>query len=87
MWPLDGGQATQIILSFFDRAQANAGVTSCRSGLRDPALPSWCSVTDVNDLFLTIFFAYFAIINFQALQSIHQAQAMGLYQEDEWWRR
>ena len=38
-------------------------------------------------MFLTLFFAYFAIINFQILQSIHQAQSMGLYQEDEWWRR
>ena len=44
-------------------------------------------MTRTSELFLTVFFAYFAMINFQMLQSIHQAQSMGLYQEDEWWRQ
>ena len=40
-----------------------------------------------NDLFRALFFGYFAMINYQMLQSLHQAHSMGLYQEDEWWRR
>jgi membrane-associated protease RseP (regulator of RpoE activity) len=85
MWPLDGGQATQILLSLVDRAKGQR----------------WCHIvsllvsgslaivvfTQTADLFLSVFFASFAIINFQILHSIHQAQSMGLYQEDEWWRR
>ena len=29
----------------------------------------------------------FAFINFQVLQSLHQAQSFGVYQDDDWWRR
>jgi len=85
MWPLDGGQATQILLSLFDRSRGQRWchiVSLLVSGVLAIMVFTWTS-----DLFLTIFFAYFAMINFQSLQSIHQAQAMGLYQEDEWWRR
>ena len=40
-----------------------------------------------SDFFLTIFFGMFAFINFQVLQSLHQAQSFGVYQDDDWWRR
>ncbi len=85
IWPLDGGQATQIVLSFFDRARGQrwGHVVS----LLVAGILAILAITQTSELFLTIFFAYFAMINFQVLQSIHQAQAMGLYQEDEWWRR
>jgi stage IV sporulation protein FB len=85
MWPLDGGQATQVVLSLFDRARGQRWchiVSLLVSGILAIMVFKWTS-----DLFLTIFFAYFAMINFQSLQAIHQAQAMGLYQEDEWWKR
>jgi len=85
LWPLDGGQATQILLTFVDRSRG----------------PRWGHIVSLlvagglaivvmtltKDMFLAFFFAYFAIINFQVLQSLHQAHSMGLYQEDDWWRR
>ena len=84
MWPLDGGQATQILLTLYDRSRGQRWchiVSLLVAGILAVLVMKWQS-----DLLLTFFFAYFAIINFQILQSIHQAQAMGLYQEDEWWR-
>jgi len=84
MWPLDGGQATQILLSLFDRSRGQRWghiVSLLVSGILAILAVTWTS-----DLFLVGFFACFAMINFQILQSIHQAQSMGLYQEDEWWR-
>jgi stage IV sporulation protein FB len=85
LWPLDGGQATQILLTFVDRSRG----------------PRWSHIvsllvagglvivvmTRTKDMFLTFFFAYFAIINFQVLQSLHEAHSKGLYQEDDWWRK
>lgn len=37
-------------------------------------------------MFLTIFFGLFAVMNYQALHSIYEAQKMGVY-DDDWWRR
>jgi len=85
MWPLDGGQATQILLSLYDRSRGQRW-THVVSLLVSGALAIMV-ITRSSDMFLIVFFASFAIINFQVLQSIHQAQTMGLYQEDEWWRR
>jgi len=87
MWPLDGGQATQILLSLYDRSRSQRWthiVSLLVSGILAIVM---MTLPSDNKMFLTIFFASFAIINFQLLQSIHQAEAMGLYQEDEWWRR
>ena len=85
MWPLDGGQATQILLSLVDRVRSQRW-SHIVSLLVSGGL-AIVVVTQTSDMFLSVFFASFAIINFQILHSIHQAQAMGLYQEDEWWRR
>jgi stage IV sporulation protein FB len=85
LWPLDGGQATEILLSFVDRRRG----------------PRWAHVVSLlvagsltilvatltKDMFLSIFFGSFAYINYQALQAIQQAHAAGLYQEDDWWKR
>jgi Zn-dependent protease len=40
-----------------------------------------------DNFFRALFLGYFAMINYQMLQSLHQAQSMGLSQEDDWWRR
>ena len=45
------------------------------------------SYSVTKDLFLPLFFGYFALVNYQVLQSLHQAHSMGLYQDDEWWRK
>ena len=84
IWPLDGGQATQFFFRSFDRVRGQRWghiVSLLVSGILAIGV-----ITKTSDLFLIVFFASFAMINFQILQSIHQAQAMGLYQEDEWWR-
>jgi Zn-dependent protease len=85
LWPLDGGQAAQILLSYVDRSQGPRWghiVSLLVAGALAIAVG-----TLTQDMFLTIFFGYFAVINFQVLQTLHQAHSMGLYQEDEWWRR
>jgi membrane-associated protease RseP (regulator of RpoE activity) len=85
IWPLDGGQACQILLSLYDRARGVRWghiVSLLVAGSLAVLAFTWTS-----DIFLTIFFALFAVINFQILQSLHQAHALGAYQDDEWWRR
>jgi membrane-associated protease RseP (regulator of RpoE activity) len=85
LWPLDGGQATQILLSMIDRFRGPRWghiVSLLTAGAIAVMVGTW-----TKDMFLTIFFIYFAVINFQVLQTLHQAHSMGLYQEDEWWRR
>jgi hypothetical protein len=34
----------------------------------------------------SLLFGYFAVVNYQMLQSIYTAQTMGTY-DDDWWRR
>jgi Zn-dependent protease len=85
IWPLDGGRASEIVLCSFDRRRGTrwSHVVSllCAGGLAVATYPL------TQDIFYTIFFASFALINYQVLHSLHQAQAMGMYQDDEWWRR
>jgi hypothetical protein len=40
-----------------------------------------------NRIFLMVFFGMLAFLNYQVLQSLHQAQAFGVYHDDDWWRR
>jgi Zn-dependent protease len=85
IWPLDGGRVSEIVLSWYDRSR---GVRWCHIvSLLVAGILGVVAITYGRDLYLTIFFGLFAMINFQVLQTLHQAQAMGLYQDDEWWRR
>jgi stage IV sporulation protein FB len=85
IWPLDGGQATQILLSLYDRARGprwgHIISLMVAGGLAIMALAQ-----GTDNLFRALFLGYFAMINFQMLQSLHQAQSKGLFQEDDWWR-
>ena len=85
IWPLDGGQATQVVLSMVDRKQGSrrAHVVS----LLTAGILAVLAAARGSDFFLTIFFGMFAFINFQVLQSLHQAQSFGVYHDDDWWRR
>jgi Zn-dependent protease len=84
IWPLDGGQAAQVLLTMVDR----------RNGTRRAHIislvTSGClavmAAAQSKDFFLTIFFGMFAFINFQVLQSLQQAQSFGVYHDDDWWR-
>jgi membrane-associated protease RseP (regulator of RpoE activity) len=85
IWPLDGGQMTGVVLSMINR----------RNGMR------WAHVVALltagifallafqrGSLFLGIFFAYFALINYQVLQSLHHASKYGDLEDDaDWWKR
>jgi stage IV sporulation protein FB len=85
IWPLDGGQATQILLSFYDRARGPrwGHIVSllCAGGLAIMAVSMGANLFNVG------FLAYFAMMNYQMLQTLHQAHSMGIYHEDEWWKR
>jgi stage IV sporulation protein FB len=85
LWPLDGGQATQILLTFVDRARGPRWghvVSLLVAGSLAAVAGIWAK-----DMFLAIFFGYFAVVNYQVLQTLHQTHSMGLHQEDDWWRR
>ncbi len=85
IWPLDGGQATQILLSLYDRHRGQRWSHIVSLLVAGALAVVVFQLT--KDVFLTVFFGYFAFVNYQVLQTLHQAHSMGLYQEDEWWRR
>jgi Zn-dependent protease len=84
VWPLDGGRVNEILLSSFNpREGARWGhiVSLLVAGVLAVVMYA------PDRLFATFFFGYFAFVNFQVLQSIHQAQQMGHYHDEDWWRR
>jgi len=86
IYPLDGGQATQVLLSQVDPKQGVRWghiVSLLTAGIL-AVLAYWLNP---EDYYLPIFFGVLALMNFQVLQSLHQAQSFGVYQEDDWWRR
>ncbi len=85
IWPLDGGQASQILLTFYDRYRGQRWSHVLSLLVAGGLAVVVYSISQ--DVFRTVFFGYFAFINYQMLQSLHQAHSMGMYQEDEWWRK
>jgi stage IV sporulation protein FB len=85
IWPLDGGRVAEILLSYVDRFRSTrwthivslltAGCLALLAGMHGGITMS------------AVFFGILALYNFQVLQSMHQAHAMGMYHEDDWWRR
>jgi stage IV sporulation protein FB len=85
IWPLDGGRVSELLLSSYDRSR---GARWCHVvSLLLAGILAVVAIGLAQDPYLAIFFGLFALINFQVLQTLHQAQAMGLYHDDEWWRR
>jgi stage IV sporulation protein FB len=85
IWPLDGGQATQVVLSMADRKHGTR-----RGHILSLVTAGFLAVAAASqreDFMLVIFFGMFAFLNFQILQSLQQAQSFGVYHEDDWWRR
>ncbi len=85
IYPLDGGQITQVLLSQLDR----------RHGVRRSHIVSLVTAGVLavvaasisrHDYYPIIFFGVLAFLNYQVLQSIHQAAAFGVYHDDDWWR-
>jgi membrane-associated protease RseP (regulator of RpoE activity) len=85
IYPLDGGQATQVVLSQLDRRQ---GVRRSHivSLVTAGVLAVMAASVGRHDLFAAIFFGMLAFLNYQVLQSLHQAKSFGVYHDDDWWR-
>jgi stage IV sporulation protein FB len=85
IWPLDGGQITGVVLSMLNRRKGMnwAHVISLvTAGL----LAMWAFQRE--EMMMGIFFALFAIINFQVLQAHHHTAKYGVLEDDaDWWKR
>lgn len=84
IWPLDGGQATQVVLTQVNRRnglQWSHGVSFVLAGL----LAVFLGIQS-QDLFITLFMGYFAYVNYEQLQRLHAQSRFG-YQDDDWWRQ
>ncbi len=82
IWPLDGGQVAQVLLSQANRREGvrwSHGISFVTAGL----LALFLGIRSDN-LFMTFFMGYFALTNFQILQSLHQSARYG--ERDDWWR-
>jgi Zn-dependent protease len=83
--PLDGGRVSEIAFRHFNRGDGTrrahilsllvAGIFAVISYGRDPS-----------NLYTPVFFGILALINLQSVQAIQQTHAMGLRQDDDWWR-
>src|SRR5262249_45286488 len=84
VWPLDGGRVSEIVFSYFNpRDGARWGHIL---SLLVAALTALFALSR-SEMFLTVFFGYFAFANYQILQTLHQAQMMGIHSDEDWWRR
>jgi stage IV sporulation protein FB len=85
IWPLDGGQLATVFLTMYNPRQGRRWghiVSLITSGL----LAMW--EFQRGDQYLAFYLAYFAFLNFQALQAIHEFSRDKLSDEDhEWWKR
>ncbi len=84
VWPLDGGQITETVLSQVNPYNGRRWTHIVSLVLA--ALIAILSYAITQNLFRSVFFAYFAVINYQMLDMIHRAQTMGIY-DDDWWRK
>ena len=84
VWPLDGGQVTETVLSQVN--PFNGRRWTHIISLVVAGLIAVLSYALTQEFFRSLFFAYFAVINYQMLDTIHRAQTMGIY-DDDWWRR
>jgi stage IV sporulation protein FB len=84
IWPMDGGQVTETILSQvspYNGRRWTHTISLVAAGLIAILIYTW-----TRSFFNTLLFGYFAVINYQMLDMIHRAQTMGVYDED-WWRK
>jgi membrane-associated protease RseP (regulator of RpoE activity) len=85
IYPLDGGQAAQVVMSQVDRrhgVRRSHIVSLVTAGV----LAVLAASVSRRDFFPVIFFGILAFLNYQVLQSLRQAQAFGVYHDDDWWR-
>lgn len=80
VWPLDGGQLTQTVLSEVNPYNGRRWTHTI--SLVCAGLVAIFIYTQTESLFNTLLFAYLFLLNYQMLDAIHRAQVMGIYDED-----
>ena len=86
IWPLDGGQITGVVLTMLNRRKG-LNWTHVIS-LITAALLAMFVFAYIKDMFLGIFFALFALMNYQILQAQHYTARYGALDDDaDWWKR
>jgi Zn-dependent protease len=86
VWPLDGGQITGVLLSMVNRREGMRWthvISLVTAGILAVVMYQW------GQTFMPIFFALFALTNFQILQSMHYSavSSAGLDDDEDWWKR
>jgi stage IV sporulation protein FB len=87
IYPLDGGRVSELVLTYFNPREGRRWshiISLVLAGLLAVVTFSW---SGDGNYFLPLFFVFFAFVNYQILQSIHQAQSYGLQNDEDWWRR
>jgi membrane-associated protease RseP (regulator of RpoE activity) len=85
IWPLDGGQITGVVLTMLNRRKG-MNWTHAVSLVTAAVVAMWWFRE--NQMFLGIFFALFALVNFQILQAHHHTAKYGVLEDDaDWWKR
>lgn len=83
IWPLDGGWITSVILGWFN--PANGPRWAHVISLLSAGILAILTFRFLGDLFLTVLFAMFALVNFQVLQAMH-ARYQSSFRDEDWWR-
>jgi stage IV sporulation protein FB len=86
IWPLDGGQITGVLLSMANRREGMRWthiISLVTAGILAVVMYQW------GQTFMPIFFALFALTNFQILQAMHHSSISsgGLDEDEDWWKR
>jgi stage IV sporulation protein FB len=86
IWPLDGGQITGVLLSMVNRREGMRWthvISLVTAGVLAVVMYQW------GETFMPIFFALFALTNFQILQAMHHSSISsgGLDEDEDWWKR
>ena len=84
IWPLDGGQITGVVLTMLNRRKGMSWTHVI--SLVTAGVLALLALTMLRDMFLTLFFGLFAVMNYQQLQVQYERSKYGL-DDDEWWRR
>jgi Zn-dependent protease len=86
IWPLDGGQITGVVLTKLNRYKGTNRTHVI--SLITAALLAMLVLIYVKDMFLGVFFAIFALFNYQRVQAHHHTARYGVADDEaDWWKR
>jgi membrane-associated protease RseP (regulator of RpoE activity) len=85
IWPLDGGQITGVVLSMINRRRGMNWAHVISLVTAGVGAMWWFKT---NEMFMGLFFALLAVVNFQILQAQHHTAKYGVLEDDaDWWKR